>query len=191
MAKYRPLLLVIVCFALGALVWLDNRGTILSMWNSAAPSPSSATAQITPLDNAKSERDTAPDQKPTTEVSLLTGNPLASFDKASLENWVKRPLFAPSRRRPPPQEAKSKIAPPQPPPDYQLLGVLLNPERTIALLRSEDTGTDFHVQVGDMLKGWLVASVERDAVTLKRDDETSQVIRFKKACSDSGETSCP
>ncbi len=191
MAKYRPLLLVVVCVALGALVWFDNRDAILSLWNSAAPSASQATTQINPLDNVTLDGNAAPEQKPTTAVSLLTGNPLGSFEKASLKNWVQRPLFAPSRRRPPPQDAKSKIAPPLPPPDYQLLGVLLNPRTTIALLRSEDTGTDFHVQVGDMIKGWLVASVERDAVTLKRDDETSQVIRFKKACENSDSTSCP
>ena len=30
MAKHRPLLLILVCLALAALVWMDNRGALFS-----------------------------------------------------------------------------------------------------------------------------------------------------------------
>jgi len=198
MANYRPLLLAAVCLPLGALVWFDNRDALSSMWAPppGKPSTSGAKAQISPAgtpkpDATKAEGNPSAEQTPPSEVSLLTGNPLASYPKESLENWVQKPLFAPSRQRPPPAESKKVGQVQKPPPEYRLVGVLLNPNRTVALLQSADGGANFHVEVGDLLKGWFVASVERDAVTLKRDDETPQVIRFKNDCANAKGMPCP
>jgi hypothetical protein len=187
MAKHRPLLLILVCLALAALVWMDNRGALF--WNKEVSSTSQTTTKTRAVDKKQST-----DNKLAAAASeagrLLNGNPLASFDKTALQNWVDRPLFAPSRKRPPPQVAGKTATKAQPPPDYQLLGVVLNNKRTIALLRSKDSGVDVRVQVGDKISGWHVASVDRESVTLKRDDETSQTVRFdKKDCAD--DTSCP
>jgi hypothetical protein len=188
MAKHRPLLLLLVCLALAALVWMDNRGALFSGKN-ASPT-SEATTAMHPADQKHSA-----DKKLAAAQSeagrLLNGNPLASFDKTALQNWVDRPLFAPSRKRPPPQVAGKTAAKPQPPPDYQLLGVVLNRKRTIALLRSKDSGIDVRVQVGDMISGWHVASVDRESVTLKRDDDTSQTVRFAKKDCGSDDANCP
>jgi hypothetical protein len=191
MTKYRPFLLALACLGLAALVGFDNREAILSML--ASPDPIATQSETGADKIAKTEPsvDRPAEPKAHQKTALLIGNPLAEFDKMQLENWVQRPLFAPSRKRPPPQEAKTASTPLQPPPDYQLLGVLLNPKRTIAVLRSEETGTDIRVQVGDMIGGWLVASVEREAVTLKRDEEEPQIIRFKKTCSKSAGDACP
>lgn len=189
MMKYRPLLLAVACLGLAALVWFDNRDAILAMLASPPPNTSQQTASVDQTANDEPVERSEPPPAP--ETGPLAGNPLANFDKNQLENWVQRPLFAPSRKGPPPQDVKSASAAPPPPPDYQLLGVVLNPERTIAVLRREDTGTDVRVQVGDMIGGWLVASVEREAVILKRDEEEPQVVRFKKPCVKSIGTACP
>jgi hypothetical protein len=191
MTKYRPFLLALACLGLAALVAFDNREAILAMLS--APDPVAAHGETEGDGIAKSEppANLPAQAAPPQPTASLAGNPLAEFDKTQLENWVKRPLFAPSRKRPPPQDAKAAAAPPPSPPDYQLLGVLLNPKRTIAVLRSEQTGTDVRVQVGDMIGGWLVASVEREAVTLKRDEEEPQIIRFKKSCPKSAGGACP
>lgn len=189
--KYRPLLLILVSLALGALVWLDNRNLLFPEQGAVT---ASRTSPATAAPEAKKEQPADSQPAPSTAAAdpLLSGNPLATFDKATLENWVDRPLFAPSRKRPPPQEtAKAAAKPPPPPPDYQLLGVVLNHKRTIALLRREGTGDDYRVEVGDMIGGWYVAAVDREAVTLRRDEDTSQTVRFKKDCADSNGTACP
>lgn len=189
--QYRPLLLIIVCVGLGLLVWQDNRDFIVSLLGTGGSEPRQTMATVPGSANVKSPTAEAPGPETASvpDLSLLSGNPLASFDKESLTNWVLRPLFAPARSRPPPAEQKVSSAPPPPPPDYQLVGVMLNPARTIALLRSKETGIEFHVEVGDMLKGWLVADVGKDSVRLQRDDQTSQIIRFKKSCADA--SNCP
>jgi len=191
MTNYRPFLLCLACLGLAALVWLDNRETIMSMLVSHEPIASQDTPKIEKMGKTASLEDNADEPKQSSETGLLIGNPLAEFDKSQLENWVQRPLFAPSRKRPPPQEAKKASDPRPTPPDYQLLGVLLNAKSAIAVLRRENTGAGVRVQVGDMIGGWLVASVERESVTLKRDQEEPQIIRFKKACSKSAGSSCP
>jgi hypothetical protein len=187
MMKYRPLLLVLVCLALAALRGFDNEEMLLSMWRTDPPA---ARRQIT-MERKPGGEPVADAAQSKPSSSLQVGNPLASFKKASLENWVNRPLFAPSRRRPPPKPAQIGNVAPPPPPDYQLVGVVLNADRTVALLRSEENGANFHVEVGDVVGGWRVTSVDRNAVTLKRDDETPQIIRFKKDCTDSSSSPCP
>lgn len=183
MTKLRPLLLAVVSLGLAALVWFDNRDMLMSIWNGRGTVAEAArTGSAANIEHAD-EIAVGDSKSPFGNDVLRTGNPLASFEKDSLKNWVQRPLFAPSRKPPPPAEVKQAAAPPKPPPDYQLIGVLLNRQRTIALLRSENSGAQYRVEVGDMIGGWLVKSVERDTVVLKRDEDTSQVIQFKKACS--------
>lgn len=190
MIKYRPLLLVLVGLALAAAVWFDNRDMLLSLWYTDAIKANSRVAAEAKPSSEPIANDAQKRTLPAADA-LLTGNPLASFDKATLENWVDRPLFAPSRKRPPPQPVqKGNVALP-PPPDYQLVGVVLNADRAVALLRGEGNGANFHVEVGDVLAGWHVTSVDRDTVTLKRDDETSQIIHFKKDCADAPGSVCP
>jgi hypothetical protein len=110
-----------------------------------------------------------------------SGNPLASLDKSTLKDWVERPLFAPSRKRPPPAAAVQGQAPQvagtkAPPPLYDLMGVVREQGRAIALLRKKSDGTSFRVQVGDTLGGWQVSKVDPRAVTLVRDDGTSETV---------------
>jgi general secretion pathway protein N len=190
MAKYRPHLLILISLALAALVWLDNRNLLFPEKDVAVVSRANDSAHALETDKKQSS---GSEPASTTHAAnpLLSGNPLASFDKASLANWVDRPLFAPSRKGPPPQEEAKSVAKPKPPPDYQLLGVVLNRKHPIALLRSEGSGADFRVEVGDMIGGWYVAAVEWESVTLKRDDASSQTVRFKKDCAGSDGTACP
>lgn len=190
MTKLRPLLLALVSLGLAALVGFDNRDMLMSMWSNRG-TVAEAAHEGAAASNGQAEQVAADDDAAQPENDALrTGNPLASFEKGALKNWVQRPLFAPSRKPPPPAEVKQAVAPPKPPPDYQLIGVLLNQRRTIALLRSENSGAQYRVEVGDMIGGWLVKSVERDTVVLKRDEDTSQVIQFKKACSKPDDPKC-
>ena len=59
---------------------------------------------------------------------------------------------------------------------YDLLGILREGERAIALLRSKGEGRSFRVEVGDMIGGWRVARMEPTSVLLEREDGTSQTV---------------
>ena len=191
MTKYRPFLLILACLGLAVLAWFDNREAIVAMLASSDPIASQDEAKIDRSSETVHPDGNAAEHVQSSEKTSRLGNPLGAFDKTQLENWVQRPLFAPSRKPPPPQEAKTADEPPPSSPDYQLLGVVLDANSAIAVLRRESTGAGVRVQVGDMIEGWLVAAVEREAVTLKRDEEEPQIIRFKKACSKSAGTTCP
>lgn len=192
MAKYRPLLLLLVSLGLAALVWMDNRETWFGGKGQIVASHphKDASIPVTANDAKATEADQATEESDASETTQLNGNPLASFDKASLQNWVDRPLFAPSRKRPPKKADQKTAKKAPPPPDYKLLGVVLNHQRTIALLKSQGSGADYRVQVGDMIGGWHVAMVEKDSVTLERDGEEAQKVRFAKDCKDSDDDSC-
>jgi hypothetical protein len=144
----------------------------------AETSGSNATGPETP---APAGTDTEAPAGSETAAAPQSGNPLASLDKSTLKDWVERPLFAPSRKRPPPTEASQGPAPQvagakPPPPIYELLGIVRDKGRAIALLRKKADGTSFRVQVGDTLGGWQVSKVDPKAVTLIRDDGTSETM---------------
>lgn len=188
MLKYRPYLLGLVSLVLTGLVWLDNQDFLLSLFGGAStslPPPRAAVVERSKIDNhVKASKMLS------SSAAILVSNPLVSIDKSSLANWVSRPLFAPSRRRPPPQAAPAQAAAAKPPPDYALIGVILNPVRTVAILRSVSSGANLHVEVGDTLSGWKVATVERNTVTLVRENDPEQIIHFKTSCA-SGLANCP
>jgi len=188
MLKYRPYLLGLVSLMLTGLVWLDNQDFLLSLFGGTSTLPSPPRAAI--VERSKIDSHVKASGMPSSPAAIPISNPLVGIDKTSLANWVSRPLFAPSRRRPPPQAAPAQAAAAKPPPDYALIGVILNPSRTVALLRSVSSGANLHVEVGDTLSGWKVATVERNAVTLVRENDPEQVIHFKKSCAN-GLADCP
>jgi hypothetical protein len=227
--KNRPLLLFLVCLALGALVWYDNRPADKPQRQAATPDPAlqitqqpagesepaPSTDAVRPEgDNSeyatrdraeqKSGDEAAPavgdsgEMAPSPEATGAnggdsetpagsettpqpqSGNPLASLDKESLKDWVERPLFAPSRKRPPPAVAAQgpvPVAGAKPlPPTYELMGVVSEKGRAVALLRKKIDGTSFSVEVGDMVGGWQVSKVEPRSVVLVRGDGTSETV---------------
>lgn len=184
MLKNRPLLLMLLCAALGALVWFDNR---------QAASPENQAPVARQADVPASEQASQDSQAADTEAEaaqtdgdggtpngLQLSNPLASFGKAKLKDWVERPLFAPSRKRPAAAEAaatpiKQVVATPLAP-SYDLLGIIREGERALALLRKKGDGANFRVEVGDMIGGWRVAKIEPTSVVLVRADGSSQTV---------------
>jgi hypothetical protein len=125
-------------------------------------------------DRGKAGTEIPPDAQAVAESQ--TGNPLTKLDKSSLKDWVERPLFAPSRKRPPVVAAQNQNQAAKPLPMYELLGVIRDSGQATALLRKKDDGTSFRVQVGDTLGGWQVSKVAPRAVTLVRGDGTSETV---------------
>lgn len=176
MSKNRSFLLILVSLALGVLVWLDNRPTS----DPQATAPPVQTQPPAPA--AQAEDAPAPQQETgrTGPGGLQMQNPLASFDKAKLKDWVERPLFAASRKRPATQKVVERpvvrVKPKRAAPSYDLLGVVLDGDRAIALLRKKGDGRSFRVEVGDMIGGWRVSKLEPASVVLEREDGTSQTL---------------
>jgi hypothetical protein len=180
LSKNRTFLLILVCLALGVLVFLDNRrgGGAIVEPSARARGHANAAAQ----DGATSPEVAA--EAPVSPEMRLT-NPLADFDTSLLKDWIERPLFAPSRQRPAAVAAATpraapQVTPKQPPPSYDLLGILRDGERAIALLRKKGEGTSFRVEVGDMIGGWRVARMEPASVVLERADGTSQTVPLSR-----------
>jgi hypothetical protein len=176
--KNRPLLLIVVCLALGVLVYLDNEASdddAAKLARSHAPAHAAA-GKGGVLKQADGATPGSAEHK--------LHNPLADFDKARLKDWVARPLFAPSRQRPPAAKTATRQQPlkaaTRPPPSYDLLGILRDGTRAIALLRKKGEGTSFRVEVGDMIGGWRVAKMDPASVVLERADGTSQTMQLSR-----------
>jgi hypothetical protein len=86
-----------------------------------------------------------------------------------------RPLFSPSRRRPPAPappvvQAPAPPAPPAPPPDLVLFGVVMDGENARAVVRAGADKRLLRAQIGDEIDGWKVAQIDGRKVVLASQD---------------------
>ena len=168
----RLLALILICLGLGVLAWFDHQ-------RSVDPSDRAPSAELRQPTNegAKGEGVARPEPQVNASDAVRIGNPLASLDLSQLKATVERPLFAPSRRRPPePMAAPAPATSATPVPSFDLLGVVRNAGRAIALLRDKANAVSLRVEAGDFVSGWQVAKVESTLVLLTRKDGTSQTV---------------
>jgi hypothetical protein len=80
---------------------------------------------------------------------------------------VERPLFLASRR---------------PPEELRLLGVLLAPQRIVALLQVDSSGKTARLEVGEKANGWQLETISARSVSLRRGDRVKnlQLVRNTK-----------
>ena len=92
-----------------------------------------------------------------------------------------RPLFAPTRRPPPPLppvslQALSIPRPPPSAPNVALSGVILGPGGGgVALVRGPLDATPVRVRLGATVDGWTIAEIRPRAVVLRRDGRSATV----------------
>ncbi len=79
-----------------------------------------------------------------------------------------RPLFDPHRKKylPSPKPGADKTAPP-PPANLSLVGVIIDSNLRIAMVKSSDAMLAMSVGVGAEIGGWQVSSIEPDRIVLK------------------------
>ncbi len=181
--KNRPLLLILVCLALGVLVYLDN-------WHGASGAvprrrPAHARAAQAAGADAEPRGCRRARQAPASAAAAARKTRWPPSTRQLLKDWVERPLFAPSRKRPAAVATAAaavtqQVAAKLPPPTYDLLGIVRDGDRAIALLRKKGEGTSFRVEVGDMIGGWRVAKMEPASVVLEREDGTSQTVPLSR-----------
>ena len=183
--KYRSYLMIVVGMALAVLVWLDNR---------SEPAPAGKNTTVV---HAKVSDETPP---PTHSETLDTGegepqggvvpnaadglaltNPLSSLAKEEISDWVVRPLFAPSRKRPPEKAGvPAQAAAPAQVASYELLGIVREGPHALALLRNKVDGASLRVEIGDVVGGWRIAKIERAAVVLERGEGLAQTLPLQR-----------
>lgn len=115
--------------------------------------------------------------------------PLEPFHLPPAEQYaetVARPLFIPARRPeppPPPDEA-----PPPPPPapagaeqKFLLLGVMITPQTTVALLRPEEPNAKIaRLKPGEMLGEWRLDTVFPRRVVLSKGGVTQELVLVRQ-----------
>jgi general secretion pathway protein N len=115
------------------------------------------------------------------------GNPLWAIPLASLTATVERPIFSPSRRRPPEKVPADNLLldeiaslPPaadEPPgPPLVLLGAIANERKSIAIFRDQMTKNIVRLKLGDTHSGWTLGKVNRREAIFNKGHETSLLL---------------
>jgi general secretion pathway protein N len=115
-------------------------------------------------------------------------NPIVAQSIGSLSATRERPIFSPTRRPPAlPAAAPAPIvrradpAPPSPPPDVVLLGVVIGPDTADALVHSESPDKTLRVRIGDDIGGWKVSRIEQHELVLSLADRSAIFTIFNGA----------
>ena len=105
-------------------------------------------------------------------------NPVADVPLSSLSATRDRPLFAPTRRPPPPVETPrpaeaAPVAQPStvPAPVLKLVGTVIGPSDRVAIV-VENARPAARLRVGDAIAGWRLRSISARGVTLEADGRT-------------------
>lgn len=178
MPSLRLPLLLFLCLFLGWLVWLDwtsegdddtNRPAAKLMAHVTDQPAADESAPAKPAAIIS-----APDDAGEAQLPPELANPLAAMTPADFDAITSRPLFSPTRRPPRPVNLTAeRQAPPPPreqkpnPPRFDLLGVVSDSQRAIAVLRRKEDGLHFRVEAGDRIDGWQVRQVEKQAVRIR------------------------
>lgn len=114
-----------------------------------------------------------------------SGNPLWSVPISMLTATQERPIFSASRRPPPravaaPPVEQVAAPPPQPAlapesPSLALIGAVVGENDAIAVLVDLATQKLIRLRQGESHAGWVVSTVLRREVTLKKDDRTETI----------------
>jgi general secretion pathway protein N len=125
-------------------------------------------------------------QKRQAERSPMRGNPLWSVPLSVLTATQERPIFSASRRPPPRAVAGPRIEPvivpvvakptePEHPP-LMLIGAVVGDSDAIAVFLDRTNQGIVRLRTGETHGGWLLSSVLRREVTLKKDDQTETLV---------------
>ena len=108
-------------------------------------------------------------------------NPLDAVRLEDLSATRARPLFAPTRRPdPPPAAPIAPVAPapvaatPEPPP-FELIGAIVGPHESYAVMRRSGSEKAARYRLGDDADGWRVGAIGFRSVTLERDGRTKSL----------------
>jgi general secretion pathway protein N len=116
---------------------------------------------------------------------LPAGNPLWSVPLSVLKATRDRPVFSASRRPPPsavvaPVDQASAPVPAKAPeperPPLALIGAVVGESDAIAVFLDRTNQKIVRLRQGESYAGWLLSSIQRREVTLKKADQTEMIV---------------
>ena len=126
-----------------------------------------------PVERLESAPDITAPRNARPSAPAPAGNPLWAVPLSSLTATRDRPLFAPTRRPPPPAVPYVRAPAPPPPPVVEagpprltLLGTVINDREKIAEVQ-DDTNQIIRIRLGEQHAGWVLRSVQGRSVTLE------------------------
>jgi general secretion pathway protein N len=117
------------------------------------------------------------------DLGAQDGNPLWRIPLSALAATRDRPLFSASRR-PPASEAQAPPAPPPPDPgpvapgqpeqpDLKLIGTIIGPKATIAMVRDSGTQAVSRLREGESTSGWRLKTVKSRSIVVEKNDQSA------------------
>lgn len=113
-----------------------------------------------------------------------TGNPLWTVPLSALSATRDRPLFSASRRPPivalpvdaPPPQKQEAIAPPPPErPLLTLIGTIVSPEASVAMLQGSNTEAISRLRVGQENDGWQVRGIGLRSIVVEKGPQSIEL----------------
>jgi len=131
----------------------------------------------------------AASEAPVEPDAAVNPNPLSSLDLESLSATRSAPLFTPSRTGPiveAPIEAvleapppPPEVAPEDPPPGLQLVGIVLTDAAKTALLKDPDSNEIHRLNSGDEIQGWSLIIVDARSVEFRSGERVEGLKMFE------------
>jgi general secretion pathway protein N len=137
---------------------------------SSGPSPAATNSSVA-----------APAPAPRIAEKTQSGNPLWAIPVRRLSATRERPLFAPSRRPPPPVVAYQLASVPAPPPPkpaepekprLELIGTIVGESDAIGVFFDQATRSVLRLKMGEAHEGWFLREVQRRDVSLEKGSQT-------------------
>ena len=113
-----------------------------------------------------------------------TGNPLWTVPLSALSATRDRPLFSASRRPPivalpivaPPPQKQEALAPPPPErPLLTLIGTIVSPEASVAMLQGANTEAISRLRVGQENDGWQVRGIGLRSIVVEKGPQSIEL----------------
>ncbi len=141
-----------------------------------APAPAPA-AKRTGVPDAEDSAEAAPATSDHEHASPA-GNPLWTVPLTALAATRDRPLFSVSRRPPvtavpiidpPPPQKEEAVAPPPPErPSLALIGTIVSPAASVAMLQGSNTETILRLRMGQENNGWQVRGIGLRSIVVEK-----------------------
>ncbi len=171
---------------------VDREGQTTKVETANAPVPKEGLVS----DAAERARAGAPSRR---DPAAPSGNPLWVTPLSALAATRDRPLFSASRRPPapviaavaaPPPEAAPVAAAPQELPPLALIGTIVSPKTSIAIVKNSASQAVTRLRVGEENSGWWARSVAVRSVVLEKGTQ-SVTLRLPEPVDGSGDQAKP
>lgn len=183
MAVDRVMPLFLIIFAtLCALTATASAGPIVELTR-PAPEVESKSAPTTEASEAAGARSSGAPRALDPDARSRPGNPLWSVPLSALSATRDRPLFSVSRRPPvvpapvaaPTPEKEAIASPPPERPLLTLVGTIVSPRATIAMLQGSNTEAILRLRVGQENDGWEVRAIGLRSIVVEKGEQSVEL----------------